>query len=113
MDVIKFWARMLSWQNGSDHGRHKVAGTDAMFSKRSRPWTSLSFGHGCSVGITVQTMDDNRFRVIIACRENTANTEGFGTASKGSIANTDSFGTCRNREFADVGTAGATDIFGT
>ena len=62
---------------------------DALFSKRS----AVDAGSGC--------------------RENTANTEGFGTASKGNTVNTEGFGTCRNREFADAGNADATDIFGT
>ena len=45
--------------------------------------------------------------------ENIANTEGFGTSSKGSTVNTEGFGTCRKREFANAGNDDGTDIFGT
>ena len=45
--------------------------------------------------------------------ENIANTEGFGTSSKGNTVNTEGFGTCRKREFANAGNDDATDIFGT
>ena len=59
-------------------------------------------------------LDHGRHWVVASgCSENTANTEGFGTASKGNTVNTEGFGTCRNGEFADAGNADGTDIFGT
>ena len=45
--------------------------------------------------------------------ENVANTQDFGTASKGNTVNSEGFGTCRKREFADAGNDDGTDIFGT
>ena len=47
------------------------------------------------------------------CSEKIANTEGFGTASKGNRVNSEGLGTCRKREFADAGNDDGTDIFGT
>ena len=49
----------------------------------------------------------------MGCRGNTANIDGFGTASKGNAVNTEGFDICGIREFAGVGNADATDIFGT
>ena len=45
--------------------------------------------------------------------ENIANTDGFGTSSKGNTANTEGFGTCTKREFANAGNDDGTDTFGT
>ena len=56
-------------------------------------------------------MDDIWF-LGIGCRETAANTEVFGTASKGNTVKTESFGTCTDREFAEAGNADATVIFG-
>ena len=49
MDVHMVGPGMLSSQNVLDHGPHHGSAMDAFFSERTRPWTSLWLGHGCSL----------------------------------------------------------------
>ena len=57
MDFNMVGPRMFSSRNGLDHGYHYAWATDALFPERSRPWTSLGLGQGCSLLRTDWTID--------------------------------------------------------
>ena len=61
MDIMRFWARMLCCQNGSDHGHHEVLGMDALLA------TAVDHGRHLVLGmdaLLANAIDHGRHEVL-------------------------------------------------